>query len=671
MAKVTNPKNAQLMLRKSEERFRTLAEYAPFGISIMRPDRSFEYLNPKFTDIFGYNLKDLPDKATWFKKAYPDAEYRKKVAGIWYEDLIEGSKVDEIKPKIFTVKCKDGQEKIIHFRAVALKDDKQLITYEDITDQTIAEEALRESEAKYRKLYEESQKAQEVYRSLIHSSVDAILLCDLQERVTYISPSFSRIFGWSLEEVEGKQVPFLPEFEKETTKTRFKELIENGTPCQGFETKRHTKDGRLIDLSISASRYDNHEGKPTGMLVIFHDISERKALEAQFLQAHKFEAIGTLAGGIAHDFNNLLMGIQGNASLLLINTDAHHPNYSKIKNIELYVQSGAELTKQLLGFARSGKYEVTTIDLNELIERTNRMFGRTKKEINIHVKFQQNIWAVEVDRGQIEQVLLNLYINAWQAMPGGGEIAIETENVRIDEHGFKQLNLEPGKYVKISIADSGEGMDETIQQRIFDPFYTTKKIGGRSGRGSGLGLASAYGIIKNHGGIINVYSAKGAGATFTIYLPASEKRIVKEEIQPEDFIRGDEAILLVDDEDMIIDSAGEMLEELGYTVVCANSGKEALEIVKQNKNKIDLVILDMIMPDMSGSDTYTALIELNPKLKVLLSSGYSLDGQATEILARGCHGFIQKPFRLRELSIKVREIFDRGHEACGYQDDSA
>ncbi|MGD2269712.1 MAG: PAS domain S-box protein [Desulfobacterales bacterium] len=671
MAKAKKHKNAELMLRKSEERFRTLAEYAPFGISIMRPDRSFEYLNPKFTDIFGYDLNDLPDKASWFSKAYPDAEYRKKVSAVWYQDFVAGSKVEEIKPKIFTVTCKDGQEKIIHFRAVALKDNKQLITYEDITDQTIAEEALRESEAKYKKLYEESRKAEAVYQSLLHSSVDAIILCDLQERIRFLSPAFTRIFGWCLDDVEGKQIPFLPAFEKAATRMRFNKLIGNGTPCQGFETKRYTKDGRLIDVSISASRYDDHEGKPAGLLVILQDISLRKALEAQFLQAHKFEAIGTLAGGIAHDFNNLLMGIQGNASLLLINTNPNHPNYTKLKNIELYVQSGAELTKQLLGFARSGKYEVTAADINTLLDKTNRMFGRTKKEIHIHAKFQHNIWAVEIDRGQIEQVLLNLYINSWQAMSGGGDIFVATENTRIDKTGFQQMNLEPGKYVKISITDTGEGMDEAVKQRIFDPFFTTKKMGVRGGRGSGLGLASAYGIIKNHGGMIMVSSEKGKGATFNIYLPASQKSIVKEDVQPQKFIRGNETILLIDDEEIILESTGEMLEELGYTVLTAKGGKEALGIFRQHRKKIDLVILDMIMPEMSGGDTYNALIRINPEIKVLLCSGYSLNGQASEILARGCQGFIQKPFDMRDLSVKVRETFDKEHPSCKFLETSA
>jgi signal transduction histidine kinase len=381
----------------------------------------------------------------------------------------------------------------------------------------------------------------------------------------------------------------LPDFEKESTQKKIKGLVESGTPCQGFETKRYTKDGRLIDVSISASRYDDHESKPAGILVIFQDISKRKELEAEFLQAHKFEAIGTLAGGIAHDFNNLLMGIQGNASLALVNMDTNHPNFSKLKNIEQYVQSGAELTKQLLGFARGGKYEVSATDLHELIEKTTRMFGRTKKEINIHTKFQRDIWATEVDRGQIEQVLLNLYINAWQAMPDGGKIYIETENVIIDQNSVKLINLETGKYVKISITDTGEGMEEGIQQRIFDPFFTTKKMGSGTGRGSGLGLASAYGIIKNHGGIITVNSEKGKGATLAIYLPVTDKHAVKEGAATDNLMKGKETILLVDDEDMIIDTASEMLKELGYQALTAKGGTEALKVFKQNKDKIDLV----------------------------------------------------------------------------------
>jgi len=301
-----------------------------------------------------------------------------------------------------------------------------------------------------------------------------------------------------------------------------------------------------------------------------------------------------------------------------------------------------------------GKYEVKPTDLNGLIEDQNRMLGRTKKEIMIRGKYEKDLWSVEVDQGQIQQVMLNLYVNAWQSMPGGGDLFIQTENVTLDEDYAKPFKIEPGRYVKISITDTGVGMDEATQQRIFEPFFTTKNMG----RGTGLGLASVYGIIKNHGGIINVYSIKGEGTTFTIYLPASEKKVVEEEKVPERLVKGTETVLLVDDEDMIIDVGEEILKELGYKVLIARSGKEAIDIYRANRDKIDLVILDMIMPGVGGGETYDKMKEISHNIKVLLSSGYSINGQATKILERGCDGFIQKPFNMRQLSQKVREIID-------------
>ena len=285
-------------------------------------------------------------------------------------------------------------------------------------------------------------------------------------------------------------------------------------------------------------------------------------------------------------------------------------------------------TKQLLGFARSGKYEVKPTDINELIKKQNRMFGRTKKEVTIRGKYEKDLWVVETDKGQIDQVLMNLYVNAWQAMPGGGELDVQTENVLIDEDHNKTYQMEPGRYVKISVTDTGVGMDKEIQEKIFDPFFTTKEMG----KGTGLGLASAYGIIKNHGGFINVYSEKGHGTTFNIYLPASEKAVIEEKKPAGDLLRGTETVLFVDDEDIIIEIAEELFKELGYKVLIARSGKEAIEIYQGNKDRIDIVLLDMIMPGMSGGKTYDKLKEINPDIKVLLVSGYSINGTATEIL---------------------------------------
>jgi DNA-binding response OmpR family regulator len=349
------------------------------------------------------------------------------------------------------------------------------------------------------------------------------------------------------------------------------------------------------------------------------------------------------------------MAIQGNASLVGLNKSAKYPDYERLQNIEHQVQRGSELTKQLLGFARGGKYEVKPTNLNELLKRQNHMFGRTKKEITIHEKYEENLWTVEVDQGQIEQVLLNIYVNAWQAMPGGGNLYIQTENITLDESYIKPFQMEPGKYAKISVTDNGVGMDEATRQRIFEPFFTTKEMR----RGTGLGLASAYGIIKNHNGIITVYSERGHGSTFNIYLPMSEKELSKEVKISEEILRGTETLLLVDDEDMIIEIGEQMLKQLGYETLIAGGGREAVEIYEKNKDNIDMIILDMIMPDMSGSYTFDRLKEINPDVKVLLSSGYSIDGGPTGILERGCDGFIQKPFDMKQLSRKLREILDK------------
>jgi len=521
------------------------------------------------------------------------------------------------------------------------KDKKFTGTYgvgRDISARRQAEEALKRSEEKYRTLFEDSR--------------DAVYITTREGKFIEANQSFLDLFGYSREEIidlKAQEAYVNPD-----DRSRFQKEIEQKGSLRDFEVKLRRKDATEMDCLISATVRRADDGSILGYQGIIRDITEKKRLEAQFQAAQRMEAIGTLAGGLAHDFNNILMGIQGNTSLILLNKTSTHPDYERLKNIEQGAKTGAELTRQLLGFARGGKYEVKPTALDELIERTSDMFGRTKKEIAIHTKYQKDIWAVEVDQGQIEQVLLNLYVNAWQAMPGGGDLYIETENVTLDEDYVKPFDVEPGRYVKISVTDTGVGMDEATKQRIFEPFFTTKEMG----RGTGLGLASVYGIIRNHGGIINVYSEKGKGTTFEIYLPVSQRELIKEEELSEELLKGTETILLVDDEDMIIDVGQGMLKALGYTVLVARGGKEAIELYKANRDKIDMVILDMIMPGVGGGETYDRIKEIKPDIKVLLSSGYSINGQAEEILDRGCDGFIQKPFNMRQFSQKIREILD-------------
>ncbi len=378
---------------------------------------------------------------------------------------------------------------------------------------------------------------------------------------------------------------------------------------------------------------------------------EKKKIEVQLLQAQKTKTIGTLVGGIAHNFNNLLMGIQGYTSLMLFETDSADPNYARLKNIEKMVKSRLYLTRQLLAYARKGQGEVKLLNLNQLVEETSKTFGRTRKEFTIRRELADNLYTIEADQGQIEQTLLNLYVNAADAMPEGGELTLKTINSSHKNIKGKHFVPKPDNYVMLSVADTGVGMDKLTIKRIFEPFFTTK-----SGQGTGLGLASVYGTIKVHNGYINVDSKKGLGTTFKIYLPASEIKLRKTVKIPEELIKGTGTVLMVDDEEVIIEVGRELLGAIGYKVLTAIDGKEAIEIYKKNMDKIDIVLLDMIMPDMGGGKVFDIIKKINPDAKVLLISGYSLDNQAAEILNRGCDGFMQKPFNLNELSGKIRKI---------------
>ncbi len=434
------------------------------------------------------------------------------------------------------------------------------------------------------------------------------------------------------------------------------------------QKKRYlTKDGRSIWAIVRATALRDPDGGFEYWLGIIEEISERVAAEkererltAQVQQARKMVAVGTLARGIAHDFNNILMGIQGNVSLLLFNKPSDHQEVPYLRKIEKAVERAAELTRQLLGFARGGKYAMRTTDLNLLLKRCADQFGRSRQKVAIRIDPQEDLWPVEVDQGQIEQVLINLLHNSAEAMPDGGRLELETANVTIAAtDAGRPPDAPAGRYVRITVKDTGVGMDEAVRKRIFEPFFSTRELG----QATGLGLAAAYGIARNHQGFITVDSKPGRGATFRVFLPASGDPPPQATPRPAAPPAGTRTILLVEDEEVVAEIGVKMLQRLGYRAILARSGRQALSVYREHGKAIDLIVLDVVMPEMSGSETFERLKKIDPKVRVLLASGYTLDGQAQAILKRGCRGFIQKPFSLEALAQKIEAALANGAPA--------
>jgi PAS domain S-box-containing protein len=502
------------------------------------------------------------------------------------------------------------------------------------------------------------------YRNIIESIEDGYYETGLDGNLVLANRALCDMIGYSEEQLIGmKTTGYMSEQTMKNVAKGVSAALSGKQSKATLELVFHCKDGNILYAETVISAILNEDGETTGCRGIARDITERKtaeksrkALEEKLQQAQRLESLGTLAGGIAHDFNNLLMGIQGKTTLMLNELMPTHPHFLQLKTIEGYVESAAALTTRLLGFARGGKYEVRPADLNSLVEKSIQMFGRTKKEISIFTTLQSDLWPIEVDSNQIEQVLLNLLVNAGQAMKRGGTIAITTNRLVLPECDAGFHDIAAGNYVELTLSDTGEGMDNHTIQKIFDPFFTTKDIG----HGTGLGLAMVYGIIRNHSGAISVKSTLNKGTSFSILLPATDKNILTEaEILPT-VENGSETVLLVDDEPMIIEVGREMLSALGYKVLTAASGQDAINAYSENRDLIDLLILDMIMPHMNGGELFDRLKTINPAVRVLLCSGYSIDGQAREILDRGCEGFIQKPFNMSQLSFKIREILSCG-----------
>ncbi|MBW2129529.1 MAG: PAS domain S-box protein [Deltaproteobacteria bacterium] len=622
-------------LRESEEKFQAFTEESPNMIFINKAGR-IVYANKTCERRMGYEKSEFID---------PNFDFRCLIAPesaeIVSENFKRHMKGDEIGPYEYTLITKKGEriDAIITSRLIQYEGERALLgIVTDITERKRAEEALRESEEKY--------------RLLVENAKEAIFVLQ-DERICFYNSKAAEMGRRLGVNFEKSFLEYIYPEDRKLVKERHLQRLEGRPVPPEYTFRLIGQGGEVYWVNLNAVCI-NWQGRPA-TLNFMRDITAQKELESRLLQSQKLEALGNLAGGIAHDFNNLLMAIQGNASLMALDIPDDHMHQEFLKNIEKCVKSGSELTQQLLGFARGGKYHAKPTDLNELVRRNLQMFVRTKKEVHVHSRFQEDLWNVEIDRGQITQVLLNILLNAWQAMPGGGDLFVETRNMYLSEPDSIALDISRGRYVRISIRDTGTGMDEETLKRIFEPFFTTKE----RGRGTGLGLASAYGIIKNHGGGIGVSSKLRQGTIFDIYLPASERKPKKEKPKREDLFKGKEGLLFVDDEDLILVIGVKILEGLGYKVYAAKSGAEAIEIYRAKGNQIDLVILDIIMPGMGGLETYEQLKMIDPGVKVLLSSGYSVADQASEILQRGADGFIQKPYRINSLSRKIREILEQ------------
>jgi len=629
-------------LKQVELKYCDILDNAPVGIFQSLPAGRYLSVNREFARTLGYDSPEELMQVDNIADLYVEPLQREEMKRLLEE---RGSLKDH---ELFVKNRKTGTAWMSTNIRSVYDDSGQIKYYEgftiDITRRKQIEEALRESEVKYRTFVQNFRGI--AYRG--HMDFTPIFFNGCVKEMTgYTEEDFMAGMPRWDEIIHTDDLSAI--FDREGIKLR---TVCNCSYEREYRIVR--RDGGIRWVHEVIQNICDESNRPVMVQGTITDITDKKRLEEQLQEVRRMEAIGALAGGIAHDFNNLLMGIQGRISLMTNAIDASHPHFEHLEGIESYVKHATDLTRQLLGFARRGKYEVKPTDINDLVEKSLEMFGRTKKEITIHTACSEDIRTVEADQGQLHQVLLNLYVNAWQAMPGGGDLYVGTENVVLNVDEVEAFSVKPGPYVKISVRDTGIGMDEPTRQRIFEPFFTTRSMG----KGTGLGLASVYGIITNHGGFIQVYSRENEGSIFSIYLPASEKRVEEEKKSPEDMVKGTEVILLVDDEDMIIKVERRMLEKLGYTPLTAGSGESAVDVYRQNQDRISLVVLDMIMPDMGGDKVYDRLKGINPRVKVLLSSGYGINRQIQELLDRGCNGFLQKPFDMKDLSKKLREILN-------------
>lgn len=526
---------------------------------------------------------------------------------------------------------RDGEGKLIGFVAVLT----------NVTERIAAEEALHESETKFRDLVETSQ--------------DLIFTFDVEGRFTYLNPAWKDTLGYELQDMLGHH---FSEFKSPTTTESVHGYILEGGTIEGYESEYLSKSNKPVILSFKGKPLYDKDGVIIGTQGTAVDITKQKQVEKQLLESQKMDAVGQLAGGIAHDFNNLLTAINGYSDLLLDNLRPDDPMHHDLSEIKKAGVRAAALTRQLLAFGRKQILQPKVLDLVEIVAEIEDMLLRLIGEhIDLNFRYDEDLQKIKADPGQIEQVVINLVINARDAMAQGGNITVRLENIALDDQACAALgDLHAGDYAMLSVSDTGSGMNEETLSHIFEPFYTTKGVE----KGTGLGLSTVFGIVKQSGGEIKVESEPGKGTIFRIYLPQVEAPIPAEEIESlSSTIEGNETILLVEDEDIIREMLKRVLERLGYTVLVAQHGGEALRIAENHEGPIDLIVTDVVMPQMSGHELVQRLVPYRSEMSVLYMSGYDDEMVADQGLANSEEWFLQKPFGPKAVGKKIREILDK------------
>ena len=636
MLDVTERRQAEEKLKESEEKYRTILESIDEGYFEADTDGRMTFANEAMCRIIRRPLE--------------------RVVGVQYTDITHPDAVDSILRRVARVYESKRPAKVFDHRIIAGDGEVRVLqgsvslrldktghvlgirgVARDVTEQRAQELRLRESE--------------ERYRTLLEANPDPVVLYDTKGRVLYFNPAFTNVFGWNLEKSKGRTLRhFVPEDTLTETHLML-DMIKAGQNFSGIETKRFNKKGDIVPVSISGAVYRGPDGTFAGSVINLRDIRRQKELEMQLQQAQKMEAIGTLASGIAHDFNNLLQAAGGQVQLMLGKTNDHPEFRQHLYELDLALERASDLVQRLLTFSRKVKVELRTLDINHQIQQTMAMVHRTiPKMVRVEQRLADGLGLINGDAHQLSHLLMNLITNARDAMPDGGLLTIETADHVIGPQIESGASPPEGRYVRLSVSDTGHGMDEETQKHIFEPFFTTKPVGA----GTGLGLSTIYGIVKSHNGFIDFNSQPGQGTRFDILLPVALDASTDEpppSEQPLQVQQGTgEKVLVVDDERAIRDVAREFLANLGFEPIPAESGEQALERFKENPQAIALVILDLGMPGMGGAACLKALREIDPTIKVIIASGYSQDDPGIKALQPLIKGFVRKPYRLNDLA---------------------